>query len=237
MVSGMALDLKFEKIEDFYQVYDRHRTYVNASVRKKHIRNFDEQIWVPAEVKPYHSVLELGTGTGLFLAYLESKGIGDFKGIDSDPKVLEYMPQSIADKVTIGDIWVALENTENHFDRIVMLDVFEHFSYFEGRKLLSELRTHLTENGKIILRIPNAASPFGLQYQYNDLTHKAVYGPGSIEHLAYAAGYRVERRLSARRGNPVKKLIESFVFRVLDSVLTEPPPLWGANMIIVLSPL
>ena len=53
MVSGMTLDLKFEKIEDFYQVYDRHRTYVNANVRKKHIRNFDEQIWVPAEVKLY----------------------------------------------------------------------------------------------------------------------------------------------------------------------------------------
>ena len=59
----------------------------------------------------------------------------------------------------------------------------------------------------------------------------------SFKHVAYATGYRVERRLSARRGNPVKKLIESFVFRVLDSVLTEPPPLWGANMIIVLSPL
>ena len=103
--------------------------------------------------------------------------------------------------------------------------------------MLSELNDHLAPDGKIVLRIPNAASPFGLQYQYNDLTHKAVYGPGSIEHLAYAAGYRVERRLSARRGNSFKRALENIVLGFLDRVLTEPPPLWGANMIIVLSRL
>ena len=229
--------MKFEKLEDFYQVYNNHRNYVPAKVRKKHIRNFDEQFWRPAAVEMHHSILELGTGTGLFLAYLESKGIKKFSGVDSDPKVLEFMPKSIADNVTICDIWAALGTIQDRFDRIVMLDVFEHFSYFEGRKLLSDLKINLTETGKIILRVPNAASPFGLQYQYNDLTHKAVYGPGSIQHLAYAAGYKIDCRLSVRRGNSVKRLMESFIFKILDSILTEPPPLWGANMIIVLSPL
>lgn len=228
--------MKFEKLEDFYQVYDTHRTYVRAEVRKKHTRNFDEQIWNPGKFDAGHAVLELGTGTGLFLAYLESKGISRIKGVDGDPKVLEYMPESIAENVTIGDIWEAVNSLEGQFDRIVMLDVFEHFSIFEGRKLLSDLRGHLAVDGKIVLRVPNASSPFGLQYQYNDLTHKAVYGPGSIEHLAIAAGYQVDQRLSARRGNHFKRGLENLVLGVLNRVLTEPPPLWGANMIVVLSP-
>ena len=108
-------------------------------MRKKHIRNFDEQFWKPAEVESHHSILELGTGTGIFLSYLEYKGIKNFKGIDSDPKVIDFMPKTIAENVTICDIWLALEQSKDRFDRIVMLDVFEHFSYFEGTKLLSEL--------------------------------------------------------------------------------------------------
>ena len=134
------MGLKFEKLEDFYQVYENHRTYVPAVIRKKHIRNFDEQVWVPGKFEPSQSVLELGTGTGLFLAYLISKGLTNFKGVDGDPKTLDYMPDNISKKVTIGDIWLTLDNLTEQFDRIVMLDVFEHFSYFEGQKLLSNLK-------------------------------------------------------------------------------------------------
>jgi cyclopropane fatty-acyl-phospholipid synthase-like methyltransferase len=228
--------MKFEKLEDFYQVYDSHRTYVNAEIRKKHIRNYDEQIWYPAALMPSHSVLELGTGTGLFLAYLAAKGVHKFQGVDNDPKVIDYMPKSISKKVIIGDIWKTVDKLNNLFDRIVLLDVFEHFSYFEGHKLLKVLQNQLAEDGKIVLRIPNAASPFGLQYQYNDLTHKAVYGPGSIGHLALAAGFRVETCISVRRGNGFKRLMEKILLGVVGRMLTEPPPLWGANMIVVLTP-
>ena len=79
--------MKFEKLEDFYQVYDRHRTYVKAEVRPKHIRRFNKQVWEPAQMMRSSSVLELGCGVGLFLAYLEAKGIKNFTGIDSDPKI------------------------------------------------------------------------------------------------------------------------------------------------------
>ena len=67
--------MKFELLVDFYHVYESHRQYVTASVRKKHIRNFDKQFWEPAEVAVNHSVLELGTGTGIFLSYLQYKGV------------------------------------------------------------------------------------------------------------------------------------------------------------------
>ena len=227
---------KFEKLEDFYQVYDQHRTYVKAEVRKKHIRNFDDQFWIPADVSTHHSVLELGTGVGLFLAYLEAKGITEFIGIDGDPKVKEYMPADISEKVVIGDIWVEIAKLTSCFDRIVLLDVFEHFSIIEGQALLTQLKELLAPEGKIVLRVPNAASPFGLQYQYNDVTHKAVYGPGSLQHVALAAGFQAEKFLSVRRGSYFKRFLENIVLGFLNKTLTEPPPLWGANMIAVLSP-
>ena len=97
--------MDFERLEDFYQVYDQHRTYVRAEIRKKHVRNYDEQIWLPANFRSDHSILELGTGTGLFLSYLEAKKVVNFIGIDSDPKVVDFMPSSISEKVIIGDLW------------------------------------------------------------------------------------------------------------------------------------
>ena len=229
--------MDFQKLEDFYRVYDQHRTYVRAEVRRKHLRNFDKQFWRPARASTGHSVLELGSGVGLFLAYLVAKGVTDFAGVEQDEMVIDYMPEDIARRVTIGDIWECLDGFERKFNRIVLFDVFEHFSYFEGCRLLTRLRGLLDpDDGLIVLRVPNAASPWGLQYQYNDLTHKAVYGPGSLQHLALAAGFEVVHRCSARRGSRPKRVLEDGLHWILDRILTEPPPLWSANMIMVLAP-
>jgi len=230
---------KFETLEDFYQVYSGHRTYVKAEVRKKHIRRFDQQIWLPAQMTAQHSVLELGCGAGLFLAYLEAKGVAKFTGIDSDPKGREFMPESIANNVILGDIWTEIENLtaqSERYDRIVLIDVFEHFSFVEGQQLLVALKLILTADGKIVIRVPNAASPFALQYQYGDVTHKAAYAPGAVEHVALAADYRVEKFLPVKRGHIAKQMLETLIFGILNKILTDPPPLWQANMIAILSP-
>ena len=230
------MNIKFKKPEDFYRVYSDQRTYIEPYVRKKHIRNFDQQFWQPAKADTKHSVLELGCGTGLFLAYLDAKKVESFAGIDSDPNVLEFMTDKISKRVIIADLWEFIENNEIIYDRIVMLDVFEHFSQYEGGELLSLLKGNLSDNGKIVLRIPNVSSPFGLQYQYGDLTHKAAYGPGSIQHLALSAGYEMESCLSVQRGNRIKRFLETQLFKLVGCFLTEPPRIWGGNMIVVLSP-
>ena len=135
--------MDFQKLEDFYRVYDQHRNYVRAEARPKHLRNFDEQFWRPARVNAGHSVLELGSGVGLFLAYLDAKGVTDFTGVEQDENVIDYMPEDIARRVTIGDIWDSLDGFERKFNRIVLFDVLEHFSYFEGRRLLARLSSPL----------------------------------------------------------------------------------------------
>ena len=231
--------MKFEKLEDFYQVYDRHRTYVKAEVRPKHIRRFNKQVWEPAQMMRSSSVLELGCGVGLFLAYLEAKGIKNFTGIDSDPKILEFMSKNIADKVILGDIWTEIEELNKQsekFDRIVLLDVFEHFSFLEGQDLLLRLKKILALNGKIVMRVPNASSPFGLQYQFGDVTHKAIYTPSAMEFIAVASDFNVEKLIPVKRGHILKQILEKIIFGILDKVFTDSPPLWEANMVVILSP-
>lgn len=227
----------FTKPEDFYQVYDRHRTYVKAEVRKKHRRDFTANIWTPAGFRPGMRVLELGCGVGLFLAYLRSMGVNDVTGVEMDPKVKEFMPADLAALVHTTTFEDFLAGPDiGTFDRVVMLDVFEHFAPGEAVALLRRLAPLLRPGGKLVIRVPNMASPWGLQYQYNDLTHKGSYAPGNIRQLALAAGWDSEASLPSRRGSAVRRFTEAAFECLMNRVLTDPPPVWTANFIAVLAP-
>lgn len=227
----------FSRPEDFYQVYDRHRTYVRAEVRKKHRRDFTANIWNPAGFKPGMRVLELGCGVGLFLAYLRAMGVSDVTGVEMDPKVKEFMPADLAALVHTAtfDDFLAQGNLGS-FDRIAMIDVFEHFAPADGVALLNRFKPLLRPEGKLVIRVPNMASPWGLQYQYNDLTHKGFYAPGNIRQLGLAAGWTTEACLPSRRGSTVRRLTEAAFEGIMNRVLTDPPPVWTANFIAVLKP-
>ena len=64
---------------------------------QKHIRNFDKPFWKPAAGESNHSLVELVTGTRIFLTYLECKW-KKFRIIDNVPRVLDSMPKTIADE-------------------------------------------------------------------------------------------------------------------------------------------
>ena len=88
---------------------------------------------MPARCTPETSVLEIGSGTGEFLAYLQSKNVGRFLGIERDNDAVAFMEAGLERHVHVGDVWAFLEGTsEVPFDRVAMLDVLEHFSVAEG---------------------------------------------------------------------------------------------------------
>ena len=84
-----------------------------------------------------------------------------------------------------------------------------------------------------MVRVPNAASPWGQQHQHSDLTHKAAYTPISLHQLALATGFACRAVLPQRRGSPVRRITEDVVNKLLSRLLTEPPPLWSANIVAV----
>jgi cyclopropane fatty-acyl-phospholipid synthase-like methyltransferase len=183
------------------------------------------------------SCLEIGSGTGEFLAYLAGKGLVNFHGIDHDPALTDMQIPEVSPRFECIDVWRYLENRgEGGFDRIVLLDVLEHFTPEEGFRLLSLIKKALGDQGKIVLKVPNASSPWGMQYQFGDLTHRTAFTSESLRQLATACGLKVDSIYDQRRGSPRRMVTDAIVHKFLSWALLTPPPMWGANLYCVLSP-
>lgn len=229
----MAVD----SADDFYKSYAAYKRYQTPVVKAKHVRWYDREFWTPAGCTPDTSVLEIGSGTGEFLAYLQKKGVTRFFGVERDRDAVAAMEPTLRDRVHIGDAWEFLaRGGVGRFDRVVMLDVLEHFTAAEGVRLLEKIKDVLKPNGLVIVRVPNMASPWGGIHQFSDLTHKTAYTPGSLEQLALAAGYEAAAFLPQRRGSPFRRVAEDCLHWLLSRVLVTTPAVWTANVIAVLRP-
>ncbi len=213
------------------RTYRDYKGYTTPVLKPKHAARFEAEFWLPLECRPEMAVLEVGCGTGLFLAYLASKGVGDFLGIDLDPALSGFIPPGVASRFRAVDVWDFLreEGPSGRFDRIALFDVLEHFPHADGLRLLAELRRLLRPGGRILIKVPNAASPWGAQFQHGDLTHRAAYTPLSLRQLSIAAGYRWLGARPHLMGSPARRILDRVLHAVLDQMLMSPPELWSAN--------
>jgi cyclopropane fatty-acyl-phospholipid synthase-like methyltransferase len=225
-------------VDSFYATYAGFKDYQTPVLGQKDVRQMDRDVWTPAKFGPGMSVLEIGCGTGLFLAYLHAKGLDDIVGIDHDPDLAEVMPADVRDAFIVADMWDYLggEGGARRFDRIAMFDVLEHFTPADGLMLLQTLRGMLAEGGRIVLRVPNMASPWGAAYQFGDLTHRAAYTPGSLRQLAIAAGLEVVACYGQPSGSAWRWLLDRAFHRVLSKAVATPPAVWTPNVYAVLRP-
>ena len=228
--------MNFDNPEDFYKVYAAFKRYQMPVVKAKHVRWYDQEFWIPAGCTPETAVLELGSGTGEFLAYLKHKGVDYFKGVEQDSSAIAVMESGLRDHVFVGDIWDFFDqkNSDRPFGCVVMLDVLEHFSAGDGVRLLQKIKTVLKPGGRVIIRVPNMSSPWGGIHQFADLTHKTAFTPSSLEQLGYAAGFNALSFLPQKRGSPFRRIAESLLHRFLSKVLVSTTAVWTPNMIAVL---
>jgi len=220
----------------FYESYSAYKSYQPVSLNAKDISRFDAEIWHPANFEREMRCLEIGAGTGVFLSYLSTKGMSEFYGIDRDPALKSIQLPEIRGKFECVDIWTYLEREDiATFDRIVMLDVLEHFSPEDGFRLLTSLKTILNENGKIVVKVPNASSPWGMSYQFGDLTHLTAYTPDSLRQMGVACGLNIDLIYEQKRGSRKRRVLDAMLGRLLSLALLSPPELWGANIYSIYS--
>lgn len=111
------------------------------------------------KVKP-KSCLDVGSGSGMLLKYLEIYNYAKILGLEYDPKISK-----------IDDVVYSKEDVKGKFDLITCIHVMEHMPY--PAKELEWMLSKLNPDGTILLEIPT--------YLCNDLSHLFVPNRKGLE--------------------------------------------------------
>jgi len=149
-------------------------------------------------------VLDIGCGEGRFGNLLKQiNNAAHITGVDIDEMAALKAKDSI-DRVIVGDIVESLAKlADNSFDLVICNDIIEHL--IDPDELLTNLRSKIADNGKLLISIPNFRYFYNLHhiiikkdFEYSDqgirdVTHLRFFTRNSIQRLLVKSGYKLER--------------------------------------------
>jgi hypothetical protein len=164
---------------------DTHPTLAKAALRKN-----SKAAWYAEAIKPWlpsnrnATILEIGPGLAEGLSWLSREmGFTKLHAIDisrASIEVCKQIPNVLA--IQTEDTKGYLDVNKTTFELIVMYHVLEHFSREEIVPLLDALFNSLKVSGRLIVVVPNVASPvIGVEQQFFDFTHQTAFSPWSIQ--------------------------------------------------------
>ena len=137
------------------------------------------------------SVLDVGSGTGVFLDQLARRNIAG-RGVDSNPASVRYASMLGLD-VQLSDARALLSDTGLSFDGIHCSHFVEHLPMGALTELLTLIANVLTPGGRLVLVFPD---PESIRSQllgfWRDPDHVRFYHPEIIETVALSLGLEPE---------------------------------------------
>ena len=187
----------WDRLEALFSFSPDDADYYAGECREARIENAD--------------VLEIGFGSGGFLAWAQAKG-ARVAGTEINTKLCEAARERGIPLLPPEIETVASEYGER-FDTIAAFDVFEHFELEEIATRLRAFEALLRPQGHVILRFPNGQSPFGLAPQNADPTHKTALSLAKLEPLILRLSFEVVRYGPAYR-TPGRGLVVRVVRKI-----------------------
>lgn len=143
--------------DDLGQIYS-YDVYVDSTNNNQVLQDFFYQTMLD-HCPSLHRVLEIGCGTGEFLANLEGRGI-EVAGV-------EFADSAHRVKFN-GSLYISrmedLEIPDASFDGILLLNVIEHLG--DPDNVLRKVQRMLAPGGVLVLRFPNSDLFFNVGYKY-----------------------------------------------------------------------
>lgn len=172
----------------------------DMEIQKDLTKLSEEHSFVLSHVKKDSSVLEIGCHTGYFSYWLKEKGCSVF-GVDIYEPAVKKASKYL-DDYYVGDVEsdAFIETLENKtFDTIIIMHVLEHL--INPQVLLLKLQNHLTEEGNIVISIPNIScwnsrlNIFKGNFNYTDTgimdkTHLRFFNYITAKELIHNTGYQ-----------------------------------------------
>ncbi len=136
-------------------------------------------------------LLDLGAGTGAFLAEMQSAQ-WEATGIEPDPGARQVAQETWGLQLQTADGFYDLP--ENEFDVVTMWHVLEHVHDLDG--YLKKIYAMLREGGKWIVAVPNYTSWDADKYQemwaaYDVPRHLYHFSPASMKALVERGGFKL----------------------------------------------
>lgn len=137
------------------------------------------------------AILEIGCGMGFMLAALKTLGIFNIEGIDSDrSQVTAAQSRNLPVSLVPADSTVAfLGERTGRYDCIILIDVLEHIPVAHTLDFLESIRGALTQNGRLICRVPNCDAFTANRFRYSDWTHHTTFSAESLDFVLHSAGF------------------------------------------------
>jgi len=165
------------------------------------------------------SLLEIGCGYGRYLKFLEEEGYKNCCGLDISAEQIEYGKHQLGlSNIFQKDPLEYFAESKKKYDVIMLIDILEHLNLQYTVTLLKRAKEALSEEGFLIIQVPNAISPFALTF-HGDITHERSFSIQSLEQLLRMAAFDRMKHFALP---PLIHGIKSFVRRILWSGIISP---------------
>lgn len=160
------------------------------NITEESYKSLQVPLWIKQEIKNKDSkILDYGCGFGQNLKKLKHNNYKNIYGADIDPTAIQSCQNN---NLIVKQL--DLENLKNpynfKFDVIILTHIIEHI---QKSKIITTLtfikKEFLSENGKLLIAVPNAQSNTDCYWAYEDWTHTTLFTSGSIYFVLKAAGF------------------------------------------------
>lgn len=161
------------------------------------------------------SILDIGSGLGLFSSKFEEKG-WDVLGTDISKDLVKYSKEVFRIRTLIGDV-VKVNLPKKHFDVVTMNGVFEHI--YTPHETLIKIRELLKDDGVLVIVVPNIESLGSLihgkeWYHLQPGRHLYQFSPKTLARLLQKTGFAIDELSHSYWAHNYYSLFENFRFRL-----------------------
>lgn len=140
------------------------------------------------------SLLDIGSGTGYFPAFMKSKGY-NATGVEIDPDARAFAEKNFGLKVYSPEDFLR-NNIEGSFDVISLWHVLEHLDDFDA--YIETMLDYLNPGGALVIALPNCSSFDARHYKafwagYDVPRHLWHFTPATMKLLAEKHGLNIDK--------------------------------------------
>lgn len=184
-----------------------------ASLSRANSAYFDRELATLTNLGPNAAILEIGFGSGEFLAFCQARGY-NVTGLEMNQLLVDHAKTKGFDARPAEALF---SFDAGSFDAVIAFDVIEHIPKADIPSFLAAVRNCLKSDGRALLRFPNGDSWLGRVNQNGDPTHVSEIGYYMLDYFAGQAALEIQTFRS-----PMSPGFAAGVVRGLHSLFARP---------------